>query len=243
MKKIVLSSIVLAAIFTGCGSSSSCCDADASKENNKELSTNIPPVATITGLADNTRISTGQSITVNGTSSSDRDGSVTAYNWSVDGVATSTATNPTFTFDSAGEHKICLTVTDNDNLNSANVECRTVIVDAPANTPVTPTAVITLTDSDAPLALYSEHTFSCADSHDNDTLGTGAEIVACDWDIRSYRILDGVEVAYRNCTHEAMEGNPVQICGLVSRIVATLTVTDNDGQTASTTTEYTEFSE
>ncbi len=242
MKKIVLSSIVLAALFTGCGDSGSCCDADASQEAIEGDSINIAPLATITGLADNTRISTGQSISVNGTTSSDRDGSVTAYNWSVDGVATSTDTNPTFTVDSAGNHEICLTVTDNDNLNSANIECRTVNVDAPADTPVIPTAIITLTDSDAPLQYYTPHTFSCADSHDNDTLGTGAEIVACDWNIQSYRVIDGEEVTYRNCTAETMAGNPVEICGDVTRMVATLTVTDNDGQTASTSTEYTEFS-
>jgi len=240
MNKILLSSIVLAGLFTGCGDGGSCCDADASQ--NLDGLGNRAPVATITGLADNTRISTGQSISVNGTSSSDQDGSVTAYNWSVDGVSTSTETNPTFTFNDAGAHEICLTVTDNDNLNSANVACRTVNVDAPANTPVVPTAVITLTDSDAPLVLFSQHTFSCADSHDNDTLGTGAEIVSCDWNIQSYRVINGQEVSYRNCTVETMEGRPVQICGDVTRIVATLTVTDNDGQTASTSTEYTEFS-
>ncbi len=240
MKKIVLSSIVLAAIFTGCGSSSSCCDADANQ--NQTLGNKIPPVATITGLADNTTISVGQSISANGTSSSDRDGSVTAYSWAVDGATTSSQSNPTFTFDTAGTHEICLTVTDNDNLNSANTECRTINVQAPQTaTPIAPTAVITLTDSDAPLVFYSEHTFSCADSHDNDTLGTGAEIVACNWEIQSYKIENGVEVPYRNCSAEAMDGKAVQICGSVVRIVAKLTVTDNDAQTASTTKEYTQF--
>ncbi len=243
MKNVLLGSIVLAAIFTGCGSSSSCCNADSN--NNQTLGNKIPPVAAITGLANSTTISVGQSLSANGTSSSDRDGSVITYSWAVDGVATSTSTNPTFTFNSAGTHEVCLTVTDNDNLNSANTECRTVIVEAPADTvtPIAPTAVITLTDSDGPLVLYSQHTFSCTDSHDNDTLGTGDEIVSCDWNIQSYRIVNGVEVPYRNCTPETMIGNPVEICGSVSRIVATLTVTDNDGQTASTSTEYTEFTQ
>jgi len=244
MNKILLSSIVLAAIFSGCGDSSSCCNA-AGSQNLGNSSASISPVAVITGLADNTTITTGESVSVNGSSSSDRDGTVSTYNWDIDGLSTSTAIDPTFTFDTVGDHEICLTVTDNDNLNSTNIACKTVKVEAPvvADTPVVPTAVITLTDSDAPLVLYSQHTFSCADSHDNDTLGTGAEIVSCDWNIQSYRIdSNGNEIPYRTCTSQAMDGKPVLICGSVVRIVAKLTVTDNDGQTASTTTEYTEFS-
>lgn len=245
MKKIILSSIVFTALFTGCGGDdSSCCDADAVASNNIGTSSKKrAPIAKITTLADNTTISVGQSVAADGTSSSDKDGTVTGYKWEVDGVANSTNSKPTFTFTDAGTHKVCLTVTDNDNLASQNVECRTINVTAPVTvqTPVVPTAVISLTDSDAPLKHYTEHTFSCADSHDNDTLGTGDEIVSCQWDIQSYKIDNGTEVPYRNCSTEAMDGKPVFICGNVVRIVAKLTVTDNDGQTATTTKEYKNF--
>lgn len=250
MKKVLLSSIVLAALFTGCGSSSSCCSADASGVL-EETSANVPPVAAITGLANNTRISTSQSVSVNGATSSDRDGTVSTYSWSINDVASSeTGANPTFTFDEADNYEICLTVTDNDSLNSANTECRTVIVEEPivvvippAPTPLAPTAVITLSNSDAPLIYGSNHNFSCAGSYDNDTLGTGDEIVACNWTIQSYKIVNGVETPYRNCTADVMANKSIHICGNVTKIVATLTVTDNDGQENSTTTEYTSFSQ
>jgi len=243
MKKTLFSAVVLASIFVGCGGGSSCCS--GSESLSTENLGNVAPVAAITGLTDGSTIQIGESVTVNGTSSSDRDGTVTAYTWTVDGNTAGNETNPTFTFNDAGAHEICLTVTDNDNLNSENIECKTVNVEATPSvaTPVLPTAVITLTDSDAPLKIFSNHTFSCAASHDNDTLGTGDEIVSCNWDIQSYKMENGQEVLYRNCSPETMEGKPVTICGSVVKIVAKLTVTDNDGQTASTSTEYTDFTQ
>ncbi len=164
MKKIVLSSIVLAALFTGCGDSSSCCDSNLvmseTIENKEFIDNSVEPIVELA----------------------------------------------------------------NDRVDT-----------------VAPTAVITLTDSEAPLKYYSEHTFSCADSYENDTVGTGAEIVACNWDIQSYKLEDGIEIPYRNCTADVMDDKAVQICSSVIRIVATLTVTDNDGETDTTTTEYTDF--
>ncbi len=239
MKKVLFSSVLIAAMFVGCGGSNSCCDANAN--NNQTLGNKIPPVAAISGLANSTVIEAGQSVSVNGTSSSDRDGNVVSYHWMVDGVAaTTTAVNPTFTFDTAGEHQICLTVTDNDNLDSANVECRTLTVNSVAAAPVTPTAVITLTDSDRPLHIFTDHTFSCADSYDNDTIGTNPQIVKCDWNIQSF-YEDGV-TPYRDCSATDTFNHQVHICGSVGKIVATLTVTDNDGQTNTTTKVYTNFS-
>lgn len=237
MKKVLFGSAIMAAFFAGCGGDSNCCSVD---ESLSPTADNTPPVAVITGLEDGTTVEVGQSVSANGGTSTDRDGTVTSYTWTVNGTATSTDTNPTFTFDTAGDHEVCLTVTDNDNLNSANVECRTVTVTSVAPSPTLPTAIITLTDSDAPLQVFTNHTFSCADSHDNDTLGTGAEIVRCDWDIQSY-LADGV-TPYRDCSAENTVSYEVTICTQVGKIVAKLTVTDNDGQQASTTTEYTEFS-
>ena len=238
-----MSSMVLAAVFVGCGGDSACCDGvGGSVEVIKDFG-NKAPIATITNLADNTTIQEGQNLALNGSSSSDDDGTVVAYEWKVDGIVVSTEANPVLTNLSVGTHQVCLTVTDNNNLSSANTECRTVIVTATTtNTPVTPTAVIDLSDSTPPLITHTSHTFNCNNSYDNDTLGTGAEIVACQWDIQSYRMYDGIERPFRDSHINTMNGKTIFICNNITRIVATLTVTDNDGQTHSTTTEYSEFS-
>ena len=249
MKKILLSSAIIAAAFVGCGGDGTCCDATPAAETVAPNNIAIAPVATITNLNNATKIQAGQSLTVNGTTSSDRDGTVAEYSWTIDGQPVSTAANPTLTFDTAGDHTVCLTVTDNDALKSQNVECRTLTVEALAVTPTLqgPTAVMTLTNDAAPLVYQSNHTFSCANSHDNDTLGTGAEIVRCDWNIQSYRLdTNGNEIPYRDCSALDTVEHPIHICQRnnvvkVSRIVTTLTVTDNDGQTATTTQEYTQF--
>jgi PKD repeat protein len=238
MKKMILGSIVLAAVFTACGGGGSCCDSGVAV---KGSTAGTPPVAAITNLNNNTTVTAGQSLTINGMASSDRDGTVKAYAWTIDGQAASTEENPTFTFNTPGSHEVCLTVTDNDDLNSANVECRTVVVGAVAGQAVTPTAVIDFTGNN-PIQIGSDQTFSCANSHDNDTLGTGNEIVSCSWDIRSYKITNGTETPYRNCSAANVNTHQVRICEEVVRIRATLTVTDNDGQTHSTTREYTQFS-
>ena len=161
MKNILLSSILLGAFFAGCGGSSSCCSASASKA--PVLENKQQPIK-----------------------------------------------------ESGQKEK------------------------APAS--VAPTAIITLTDSAGRLKVHTNHTFSCADSHDNDTLGSGKEIVSCEWSIQSYKQdANGDLVPYRNCTDDVMNDKPIFICDKVVKIVATLKVTDNDGETDVTTTEYLDF--
>jgi PKD repeat protein len=234
MKNVLLSSMVLVAVLSGCGGDGSCCDAQPIEE-----AIGTPPVAKITGISDPTVISLGQSVTVNGIASSDRDGDVTSYKWTVDGEEKATEQSPTFTFNTPGDHEICLTVTDNDNQESVNMECKTVTVKGRNSvTPVNPTAVISLSN-DEDFSAYSKHLFSCEKSHDNDTLGVGNEIVSCEWDIQSYAIdSNGNIVPYKNCTAEAMNNQEIFICPNASKIIAKLKVTDNDGQVHSTTKEY-----
>jgi len=236
MKKsaITLSLSVLVSLFVGCGGDSSCC-----KEPPVVNAVGIPPVASIDGISNPETVQLGQSLAVNGVGSSDRDGTVATYKWSLDGKEVSKEVTPTFTFNEAGDHEICLTVIDNDGNPSANTECRTVkVLGLNDNTPLTPSAVIDLSN-ESDLSAWSLHTFSCANSHDNDNLGSGDEIVSCKWDIQSYAIDDnGNEVPYRNCTADAMSGHQVHICPNASKIVAKLTVIDNDGQRASTTKVY-----
>ncbi len=234
MKNLLLGSLALVAVLSGCGGDGACC-----KMPPVEKAVGIPPVAKITGLADKTTISLGQTVTADGIGSSDRDGQVTGYQWMLDGKDASTGVRPTFTLTEAGVHEVCLTVTDNNGNVSANTECRTIrVLGANNTTPILPTAVIDLSN-DTDLADYSKHTFSCENSHDNDTLGTGKKIVACKWNIQSYAIDEnGNEVPYRNCTADVMTGHEIYICPKASKIVAKLTVTDNDGQQATSTKEY-----
>ncbi len=166
MKRIVLSSIVLAVIFAGCGGNGSCCDASASKS----------PVV----------------------------------------------------------------LTNNNQEKQQPIKESGDKEKAPKS--VAPTSIITLTDSAGPLIAKSNHTFSCADSHDNDNLGSGKEIVSCEWSIQSYKLdKDGNMIPYRNCTDDVMQDKPIYICDKAVKIVATLKVTDNDGETDVSTKEYLDF--
>ncbi len=234
MKKVFLSSLVVLAVLSGCGGDSSCCD-----EPPVVNAVGTPPVASISGLDNPTIITLGQSVTTDGITSSDRDGEVVSYKWMLDGKDVSTKRAPTFTFNEAGDHELCLTVVDNDGNPSANQECRTItVLGENSTTPMLPTAVIDLSNEDD-LSAWSLHTFSCENSHDNDALGSGDEIVACEWNIQSYAIDEnGNEVPYRNCSKDTMDGKEIHICPKASKIVAKLTVTDNDSQSASTTSTY-----
>src|SRR5690606_746989 len=57
----------------------------------------------------------GQGATFSASASSDGDGYITTYTWSFDGVAQAPRTGPSidFTFATAGQHTVALTVTDN----------------------------------------------------------------------------------------------------------------------------------
>jgi PKD repeat protein len=244
MKKTVLGSLVLSAtLFIGCGGGdSSCCDAPALTESGM-----TPPVAQITGLSDTT-VSIGQTLSGEGLASYDRDeeGTVVGYKWTVNGEDYSTERNPSFTFNNPGTYEVCLTVIDNDGLDSVNEECRTITVlgKNEANV-VPPTAVITMTNinpdgSISPCSVdHKRHKFSCENSHDNDTIGSGDEIRECMWNVRSYRIVDGKEKLYRDCVKEMNEfPDGFCVCDGATKIEATLTVVDNDGQTHTTTKVY-----
>lgn len=95
-----------------------------------------PPVAKILGMPSD-GVLDQMSIDVQGNSSTDSDGNVVSYLWKIDGNPVSQEPNPTLTFDTAGSHEVCLTVTDNDG--KSDTTCKTVTVPEPQG----PTAVIT----------------------------------------------------------------------------------------------------
>jgi hypothetical protein len=282
MKTILMSSLTLATLLVGCGGDKACCNTSKALSHNqgtdeqKGNSINEPPIAAITGLGAKSTIPSDKDFRLDGASSSDSDGSIVSYDWSVDGKPYSKESNPSFNLPS-GSHEICLSVTDNNGLSTQ--ECKTVDAIATHGTPQNtegseetsqenndtategdstqgepstgtegdtaqgaqtkvPVAVITLSDSDKMMPLYSNHTFSCDESYDEDDIGKTPEIASCDWDIKSYQVKDGIEVPLKNCSVSNQTKKEIKLCDHVVKIVAKLTVTDNDGQKNTTIKTY-----
>lgn len=113
------------------------------------IEANSPPLANAgpdQSLVD-TDENGSESVTLDGSSSSDPDGSIAAYEWSENGNALATVAQPTLTL-SVGTHTIDLLVTDNDGGTAADQV--TIVVSSPANQPPVANAGPdqTLTDSD-----------------------------------------------------------------------------------------------
>lgn len=147
--------LTAAAVFSGC-SSSECCERG------------IAPTAVI-AEANNRTVVAGAVMAFTGASSLDSDGTIQGYSWTVDGAEVAKGSGGVVglnhTFATTGNHEVCLIVTDNDDLNSQNKECRTVVVTAaPTNTP--PVASFTLPttcDSGASVAITGAGTDSDGD--------------------------------------------------------------------------------
>jgi PKD repeat protein len=100
----------------------------------------VRPDAEITGLKDGAVI-TDNSLVLDAANSSDEDGNVTNYQWILDDENISTEKNPTITLPTEeGIHKLCLIVTDNDNLTSKE-SCKTFTI---PHINENPTAVINI---------------------------------------------------------------------------------------------------
>ena len=87
----------------------------------------VRPEAEISGLKDGALLQ-GDTLVLNSIESSDSDGNVTQYRWTLDDVNISTEQNPTLTLPTQeGSYELCLEVTDNDNLISKMV-CKTFVI-------------------------------------------------------------------------------------------------------------------
>jgi PKD repeat protein len=142
--------------------------------------------------------------------SSDSDGTITDYEWDFGDGVTSTAANPSHTYNSPGSYGAVLTVWDNDGLS--DTDGLTITVNTPPNQPPTAVAGATPTSGTAPLAVK----FSSAGSFDPD--GT---ITAYLWNFGN-----GVTKTNANPSYTYKTGGSY---------TAQLIVTDNQGATGTNT--------
>jgi len=160
----------------------------------------------------------GESVTLDGTLSTDSDGTITSYVWSEEGVQIATGPNPTVSLGD-GAHTVTLTVTDDDNATDTDDVAVTVAAPPVANTPPVadagPDQTVTDTDGDG--------------SQDVNLDGTGS--TDSDGSITSYVWSEGgVQIATGATPTVSLD---------VGTHTVTLTVTDDDNATDTDTVSIT----
>jgi PKD repeat protein len=166
-----------------------------------------PPVAVISGPASGL---VGEALNFNGGGSSDSDGSIVSYVWDFGDATSGSGASVTHSYSTAGTYQVSLTVTDDDGLTGETTHV--VQVDEPAPMPQPPVAVIS-----GPTSGLVGETLSFDGSGSSDSDGS---IVSYDWDFGGGTVSSGITV-----THVYTQTGDYQV---------TLTVTDDDGLTAST---------
>ncbi|NND72403.1 MAG: PKD domain-containing protein [Rhodothermales bacterium] len=150
-------------------------------------------------------------VTFDASASSDEDGSIISYAWDFGDGGSGSGVGTTNTFMSAGTYPVVLTVTDDDAYSSTDT---VTIVVSPAPTNVPPTASFSLTpdSGQAPLTV----TVDASGSSDSD-----GSIVSYTWTFG-----DGSSATGVSASHEYSQAGTFSVV---------LTVTDDDGATASET--------
>ncbi|MFN8648062.1 MAG: S8 family serine peptidase [Gemmatimonadales bacterium] len=165
--------------------------------------TNQPPVASFTWSC------TGLSCTFNGTGSSDPDGTIASYNWTISsGTSVSTASSFSRTFPSARTFTLTLTVTDNQGATNST------------------TQTITVTGGGSNQPPVASFTYSCTAAHACTFTSTSTDP---DGTIASY----AWKLAAGNTVSTAASFS--KTFPSARTFALTLTVTDNGGASTSTT--------
>jgi PKD repeat protein len=165
-----------------------------------------PPAAVINGPTSGL---VGEPLNFSGTGSADEDGQIVAYAWDFGDGTTSNRAETTHSYEVAGTYKITLTVTDNDDLT--DTASSTVWIKKPVQIKLPPTAVIA-----GPTTAQISQTVTFDGSGSNDSDGN---IVSYDWDFGDGDTGSGVTVSHAYTQ--------------IGKYIVRLTVTDNDGLTAS----------
>ncbi len=160
---------------------------------------NLRPIASFS--PDPLICTQGETIELNATASSDRDGNISIYSWNKPELI---GDMPIYACDAIGEDQICLTVQDDKDLNSTQI-CKNITIARREN--IIPTAVVTnvATECEVGTNIYPEYSQS---------LDSDGNVTTIQWIINNVTIL-----GQNSPTVPCSEGNQT-IC---------LTVQDNEG--------------
>jgi len=166
---------------------------------------NRPPIASFTESA--TTVPTGTIITFNASTSYDPDGSIVSYFWDFGDGTNTTGTTVSHAYANNGNYTVTLTITDNDGA-SASASSTKIVLNRPPVASFTESATKVYTGT----VIY----FDASGSYDPD--GTILKYI---WDFGDGTNATGVVVTHAYADDDIY--------------VVTLTVTDDDGEIASTT--------
>ena len=148
----------------------------------------VRPDARIDGFQDGD-ILTGNTLVLDGMKSSDSDGNVTKYKWTLDDKVLANVTNNTIDLPAdAGTYKLCLEVTDNDSLVSP-MTCKTFVIPAKNLDPTAAISIPKLNDQNG--TKNKIKTICPFEVNADNSVATDSTIVSYVWTIDNNQTLTG----------------------------------------------------